>query len=147
MADPIETPLWPISGRRAEDWRSQPSVPVAQRVDPFFPGSSGVSSSSSSSFSFLRQSFEGISLARRERWASSNPDFYSGARRMESNVSVHHGGKMSQQNQSGVSRRARRALDGDRARAAASRGSAVRPHGRGSRVFRCRISATRATIE
>jgi hypothetical protein len=83
------------SRRRAEDWRSQPSVPVGQRLDPLFPGSSGVSSSPS--FSFQRQTVEGISLARREPWVSSNRDFSSGARRMEPNVSVHHGGKMSQQ--------------------------------------------------
>jgi hypothetical protein len=57
-------------------------VPAGQRLHPLFPGSSGVSSSSSSSFSFQPQSFEGISLTRRERRASSNRDFSSGAKRM-----------------------------------------------------------------
>jgi hypothetical protein len=82
----IGTPLWPISGLIAEDWRAQRSVAVGQRVDSLFPGSSGVSSASS--FSFQSQSFEGIALTRREPWGSSNRDFSSGARRR----------KMSQQN-------------------------------------------------
>jgi hypothetical protein len=77
----------------------QRSLAVVQRSDPLVPASSGVSSSSSS---FQRHSFEGIVLARRRRRGSSNRDFSSRANWMKPNVCVHHGGKMSQQSQSGV---------------------------------------------
>jgi hypothetical protein len=80
---------------------SQRSVAVVQLLDPPLPARPAASSSSCS---FRHHFFEGISLAQRERRGSHNRGFYSEIRRMEPDASVLRSGKMSQQNQSRVTR-------------------------------------------